>query len=475
MAILAPSVHEVTTRDDSTAPRQSVSAPRITDRFDIGRTTKRAAIGPETNRPLVTTGVEPNGEGKAQVRELTTRQRAGRRQEVMWKITEDKNLAGCHRWTRGGEVGLSYSNGGTSEFVGLQNTRSRWGSPLAELEVMRDRRTELALAVKNWLAGGGSIIMAVGTVRHKRSQPLAQVLGGVQSAYDATVNTPKWRKGDREHYGITHVFTDYEHTWSPANGHHPHKNMLLFVGKALSPLELEALGDSMFGRWSAGAVKAGLEAPLRERGVKLEQVTTWGAGAAKAAVYLAKGMAAEFTGAATKEAYAESLTAFQILDTLADQRDADGCMDPRLVAVYREYERNFKGLRSSWSRGAKKALEVDHITAEQREELAEELAALTGEEREERPEREERFIVAGIPRSEWSKISADMQARERVLEAVEGARSRAEAQRNALVMLAEFGVVGVPRMVSMEGLDLDSVLPSSLEALSRDLRKAVAA
>lgn len=474
MTILAPSTHKVTTRDDSTAPRQSVSGSRATGRFDITRTTKRAAIGPETNRPLVTTGVEPNGEGKAQVRELTTRQRAGRRQEVMWKITEDKNLAGCHRWTRGGEVGLSYSNGGTSEFVGLQNTRSRWGSPLAELEVMRDRRTELALAAKNWLAAGGALVMLVGTVRHNRRQSLEMVLEGLALAYGSMVNTPKWRE-ERQRYGVSHVFADYEHTWSPANGHHPHKNMLLFVDKALSPLELEALGDSMFGRWSAGAVKAGLEAPLRERGVKLEQVTTWGAGAAKAAVYLAKGMAAEFTGAATKEAYAESLTAFQILDTLADQLEAEGRMGPRLVAVYREYERNFKGLRSSWSRGAKKALEVDHITAEQREELAEELAALTGEEREERPEREERFIVAGIPRSEWSKISADMQARERVLEAVEGARSRAEAQRNALVMLAEFGVVGVPRMVSMEGLDLDSVLPSSLEALSRDLRKAVAA
>lgn len=345
---------------------------------------------------------------------------------------------------------------------------------MAEHEVMRDRRTELALAVKGWLAGGGSIIMAVGTVRHKRSQPLAQVLGGVQSAYDATINTPKWRKGDREHYGITHVFTDYEHTWSPANGHHPHKNMLLFVGKALSPLELEALGDSMFGRWSAGAVKAGLEAPTREHGLKLEQVTTWGADAALAAVYLAKGMAAEFTGAATKEALGESLTAFQMLDVMADQRDAGQGFDPLLVAVYREYEANFKGLRSSWSRGAKKALGVDFITEEQREEMTLELERLTGEEQDREPEAE-RFVVAGIPAGgsmEWPKIMSNMSARERVLQAVEQARTRAEAQRNALVMLAEFGVVGVPRMVSMEAFDLEA-LPSHTDALARDLGRHV--
>lgn len=423
---------------------------------------------------MVTAEIEVNRETNAQVRELTTRQRAGRRQEVMWKITEDKNLAGCHRWARGGEVGLSYAEGATSEYVGLQNTRSRWGSPLAELNVMQDRRTELALAVKNHLAGGGSIITGVGTVRHNRRQSLETVLGGLASAYESMVKTVKWRE-ERQRYGVSHVFADYEHTWSPNNGHHPHRNMMLFVDRRLSPVELDALEGAMFGRWSTGAVKAGLEAPLRERGVKLEQVTGWGADAAKAAVYLAKGMAAELAGAATKEAYAESLTAFQILDTLADQRDAEGWMDPRLVAVYREYERNFKGLRSSWSRGAKKALGIDHITPEQREELAEELAALTGEEREERPEREERFIVAGIPRSEWSKINTDMAARVRVLEAVEGARSRAEAQRNALVMLAEFNVVAVPRMVSMDGPGLDAVMSTHVEAWSRDLRRAVLA
>ena len=194
-----------------------------------------------------------------------------------------------------------------------------------------------------------------------------------------------------------------------------------------------------------------------------------------AAVYLAKGMAAEFTGAATKEALGESLTAFQMLDAMADQRDAGQGFDSLLVAVYREYEANFKGLRSSWSRGAKKALGVDFITEEQREEMTLELERLTGEEQDREPEAE-RFVVAGVPAggkgAEWSKIMSNMSARERVLEAVEQARTRAEAQRNALVMLAEFGVVGVPRMVSMEAFDLEA-LPSHTDALVRDLGRHV--
>lgn len=427
--------------------------------------------------PSVTTGIKPNGKKSAQVEGVSARQRAGRRQSVMWAITQDKDLAGCHRFARGAEVSISWSASGPSDYVGLQNTRSRWGSPLAEQEIMRERRVELGMAVKNWLADGGSIIMGVGTVRHKRSQSLEQVLGAVKAAYGAMVDTPKWQKGDRPDYGITHIYTDYEYTWSPANGHHPHKNIFLFVDKELTAVQLEELGDSMFGRWSAGAVKTGLEAPNRKRGLCLDQITAWGADAAKAASYLAKGMAAEFTGAATKEAskkaVKKSLTAFEMLDVMANQRDAQGGMDSLLVAVYREYEAAFKDARSSWSRGAKKALKVDFITREQAQELSREMDELTGEEQEETPV-EERFVVAAVPREQWRKIMSDMALRDRILEAVDDAKSPGEAQRNALVLSGHLGVEVVSRMVSMSAVDLDEVMPSHAEAVGRDLREAIA-
>lgn len=422
---------------------------------------------------LGNTEIEQNGAGQAQVNELSARERASRRQETMWKITQVKKFAGCHRWKRGGEVGLSWSPEGASEFVGLQNTHSRWGSPLAEVEVMGDRRIELAIAAKNHMTStqGGSMAMFVGTVRHNRDQSFKQVEAGVKSAHAAMTNTSMWRK-ERTRYGIVHVYFDYEITWSPVNGWHIHKNALFFLDRELSAVELEALGDSLFSRWSAGAVKAGMGAPVRERGVTLSQVSGWGADTAKMATYLAKGMAQELTGAATKNGHGQSLTPFQMLDVLGESLAAGEPMDGWLLAAYREYEVDSENLRSSWTKGAKKALGIDHLTKEQRREMEEELFALADLVAPERPADKGRMMVATVGDG-WSVIQSDLGVRQSILDAVKREKSANAAQRTALLLLAEHGVVASPCMVSMDGVDLDEVLPSRTQAFARDLGAAV--
>lgn len=441
-----------------------------------GLTLAPASTAPNTataTTSLGNTEIEQNGAGQTQAGELSARERASRRQEVMWKITQVKKFAGCHRWKRGTEVGLSWSPEGASEFVGLQNTHSRWGSPLAEVEVMGDRRIELAIATKNHLnsAKGAGLAMFVGTVRHNRHQTFRQVEAGVKSAHAAMTNTSMWRK-EKKRYGIVHVYFDYEITWSPVNGWHIHKNALMFLDRALSAVELDALGDGMFSRWSAGAVKAGMEAPKREYGVKLSQVSGWGADSAKMATYLAKGMAQEFTGSSTKEAYGESLTPFQMLDVLGGNLAAGEPMNPRLLAAYLEYEVGSENLRSSWSRGAKKALGIDYLTTEQRREMEEELFDLADMEAPERPSSEGRMMVVTVG-DDWSVIQSDLAVRQSILDAVKREKTAEAAQKTALMLLAEHGVIGVARMTPMDGVELDDVLPSRTQAFARDLGAAV--
>lgn len=441
-----------------------------------GPTLAPASTAPNTataTTGLGNTEIEQNGAGQAQVNELSARERASRRQEVMWKITEVKKFAGCHRWKRGGEVGLSWSPQGASDFVGLQNTHSRWGSPLAEVEVMGDRRIELAIAAKNHMssAEGAGMAMFVGTVRHNREQSFKQVEAGVKSAHAAMTNTSMWRK-EKQRYGIAHVYFDYEITWSPVNGWHIHKNALLFLDRELSTVELDALGDGMFSRWSAGAVKAGMDAPIRERGVTLSQVSGWGADTAKMATYLAKGMAQEFTGSATKSGHGQSLTPFQMLDVLGENLAAGVPMDARLLAAYGEYETGSENLRSSWSRGAKKALGIDYLTAEQRREMEVELFALADLEAPQRPSEQGRIMVAAIG-DNWSVIQSDLGVRQSILDAVKREKTAEAAQTTALLLLAEHGVMAKPCMVAMDGVDLDEVLPSRTQAFARDLGVAV--
>lgn len=424
--------------------------------------------GRQASAPLGNTEIVVNP-AKAQA---VARLRAWRRQNAMAEITNLPALKGCHRWAAGEAILLSWSAGGISRFEGLQNSNSRWGSPLAEIEVMGDRRIELAIAAKNHLAAGGALVMMVGTVRHNRGQSFEAVKAGVRAAHSAVVKTSQWRK-ERSRYGISHTYSDYEVTRSAKNGWHLHKNTLLFLEHPLSDLELSAFGDSIFSRWSAGAVRAGLEAPLRERGVKLEQVSAWGADAAKMATYLAKGMAEELAGASTKESLtAGSMTPFQMLDVLAGQREAGKPMSPELVRAWREYEVGSKNLRSSWSRGTKRDLGIDFLSDEQRCEMEAELYELAGMEAPERPD-SERFAIARVPRDEWRKIQSNFEVRAYVEEQVGREKTVERAQIIAKTLLGALGIEIDLCMISLADSDLDSELPSHEEIFKKDLNSAV--
>lgn len=428
---------------------------------------------------LGNTGIKRNPQVKAtKATEVSRTERVARdRHSTMVKVTLDKDLRWCHIAPRSSEVMIVHNGGGVEGTIsGLQNTHSRWGSPLAARDIQHKHKTHLGIAIKNWLDGGEgrSVVFAVNTVRHHRGDGLGLLLDGLRSGFTA-MHDGNWSR-DKKHYGIAHHHSDYEHTWGWDNGHHPHKNTVYFLDKVLSDTELEALQASMFGRYVQGVVGAGLKAPTAERGLSLQQLTGWGADAATVAGYIGKGafsLAAEMKGSATKTAGEGHFTPGEMLDLLGSQHSESGEYHPVVLAAYREYEREFKGLRSSWSRGAKKALGIDYVTDEVMEAMEAEMFELAGVEVVERPKPEKRMGVAAVSSGEWKKIRESWAARDAVTAACGLAETPEAAQAAVGAVLDAYGVAWSPRMTPMDEVDLDAVMPSSTQAFARDLGAAV--
>lgn len=444
-----------------------------------GPTLASASTAPNTataTTSLGNTGIKRNPQVKAT--ELSRTERVARdRHSTMVKVTLDKDLRWCHIAPRSSEVMVVHNGSGVEGTIsGLQNTHSRWGSPLAARDIQHKHKVHLGIAIKNWLDGGENraVVFGVNTVRHHRGDSLGFLLEGLKSGF-ASMHRGNWSK-DKKHYGITHHHSDYEHTWGWDNGHHPHKNTVYFLENALSDTELEALQASMFGRYVQGVVGAGLKAPTSERGLSLQQLTGWGADAATVAGYIGKGafsLAAEMTGSATKTAGEGHFTPGEMLDLLGSQHSESGEYHPVVLAAYREYEREFKGLRSSWSRGAKKALGIDYVTDEVMEAMEAEMFELAGVEVVERPKPEKRMGVAAVSSDEWKKIRDSWAARDAITAACGLADTPESAQALVGAVLDAYGVAWSPRMTPMDDVDLDAVMPSSTQAFARDLGTAV--
>lgn len=368
----------------------------------------------------------------------------------MWHVTADPTLAGCGRWRAPGAaaVGLEYGGKSGARFLGLQNSHSVWGSPLASVSIMRERARMVEGAVEEWLGGapGRAVVVFTGTVRHSREQALSDVWDNLSTCWNGVTSHRKWKgtEGARRRHGVAHFFKSVEVTRGEVNGWHVHQHTLFFLERALSPDALEDLEGTLYALWSAAAVRKGYRAPSRERGVDLIQ-TTGQADAGRVAAYVTKGenwsAAAEVTGGPVKEAKGGNRTPFQVLDSIAAALEEGEEVSPVDLAIWREWEKGSKGRRQSgWSHGAKAALRVEEVPEEELEldELMEE--PTPEEELEEELEAPEPFVVAVIEAASWARIQSDPTTRRELLRYVADAPDLEQARRRAHLWLEERGL-----------------------------------
>lgn len=358
-------------------------------------------------------------------------------QRVMWGITDDKTLAGCHRWRAGGaqQVGIVWRGNKAGRFMGLQNSHSVWGSPLAALQITRARRDELMQAMTTWNDAGQhhSVLFLTLTLRHAVALGLSvtwDALGKCWSA--ATSGSGGWTgtktyAGDKRRFGIAHWVKSVEVTHGD-NGWHPHLHVALFLERELGANEVVTLKKRLFKRWATKAVKLGLKAPSAARGIDLQQ-SKRGADLEELAGYLTKGMVsglgAELTGGALKDARNGNRTPFQVLETMAADKASTGRYSPRDVAIWREWEVTSKGRRfMAWSRGAKDALGVLDL---------DDAAAAELVERED--DGDAAALVATLTEESWQMINRDIDARLDIQRAVKA--DRLSIARKQLIAVLE--------------------------------------
>lgn len=391
-------------------------------------------------------------------------------QRVMWRITEDKTLAGCHRWNAGGAAATSlvWQGNGKARWGGLQNSHSVWGSPVAAVAISARRAAEVSGAVETWGKAGKDHAVTLGTftVGHKASHSLKDVRAVIAACWNAVTGNASWTGGgrsvgDRETYGARH-WTRFIEVTHGRNGWHVHVHALFFHDRTLSADELESFKGRMFDRWKNRAENKGFTAS-EERAVDLVHLRAGGNAAGAMANYCAKGMitglAAEVaTGQIAKVAKNGNRVPFAILaDIDAGWKAGDDVSAD--VKLWREWESGSKRMQfQRWSKGAKDALEVNVLAEDQIDESM--------------VDTDEAETVAQIDREVWRDLASDVETRLRILDAVAPAKDADEARRFARLILSDLGVPH--RLLSIPMADRGGQgLPTHHEALARDLHRHV--
>lgn len=262
-------------------------------------------------------------------------------------------------------------------FGGLMTCGSVWACPECSVKVTHRRASDIAQAVQKWEASGGRVALVTLTMRHKKSDPLADLWAGQSSAWQAVTmgnsvrrsgwyadadaaGTPTQRivaKGSRRGQAVTenriHYVKCVEVTHG-ANGWHVHVHALVFLR---ADADLDALGKSMFSRWRARLQNLGLRAPIASKG-GLD--ARWMRDADEAvATYLTKGNYAdahaahlragyEVAGGSLKSARGQNVSPWVLLQRAVDRAD---------WRLWHEFEQGSKGRHQlTWSNGFRDVL-----------------------------------------------------------------------------------------------------------------------
>jgi hypothetical protein len=241
------------------------------------------------------------------------------------------------------------------------------------------------------------------TMPHDQGDGLAECLRAVGRGWQA-VNSGRAWQDHKELAGYVGFVRALEITESITTGWHGHIHAILVFDHELSEDTLATITDGMFGRWSAGIVKAGFRAPSREHGIDVQTIDRQ-AGADRTfgtvrewARYVSKGIAAESALGVAKEAKGVNRTVRQLMtDALVPQvwetmsGDQVATVDVVALAKLHEYERATKGRKMlTWSTG-RHDLRAGVLEEEQTDEeiVAEDL---------------EGQDVAVLPRESWTVV-----------------------------------------------------------------------
>lgn len=375
-------------------------------------------------------------------------------QRTLWRVTDNRRLAGCHRWLAAGSGSAQIEwTPGKARWGGLQNSGSVWASPVAAVRISRLRAREVESAVETWKKKDPkhSVEFLTLTLRHSKNQSLKEIWDTISYAWRGITQGAAWRGGarnigDKERFGITHWLRSTEVTLGK-NGWHVHCHVLLFLKNSLEKKDRESLESRLFERWSKAAIRKGFRSPTRERGIRIEEAVKRGDAGAMGA-YMAKGSVSsigqEIARGQQKIARSGSRTPFQILADLGNRSSETWSQD---FGLWREWEKISLGRRQmGWSKGAKSDLGI--LALKDEEILA----------KDDQESLVDAFSVAQVAAENWrdfvpgtrERLSDSTDVRKEITEYVKRAKTPVEAIKKADYVLSQYGIIHTCDLVRLD-------------------------
>ncbi len=347
-------------------------------------------------------------------------------QRALWDLSTLDRVSKCRRVPRStAGVSLELRPDGDAQVGGLVSCGSVWSCPRCASRIWAGRGDELRRALDTWHERGGTVALVTLTMRHRKGQGLAMLWDALGDAWAAAASRNRKVRRLRDELGVAGWVRVVEATNGRAGWHlHTHALVFLDMPPEQAQTAVEQLGAAMFDGWSRRLVRAGLDAPLADKGGLDARVLDLREAREHAARYPVKATyeraAYELTGATGKDGRRGNRSHWGILRGFVETGD---CAD---LALWHEWERASKGRRAlTWSAGLRNrvGLDVEHTD----EELAED---------EQRPA----DCVALISKEAWAGVCALPGGPPQLLEAVERARDPVRGWAVVCALLAEWGL-----------------------------------
>lgn len=270
-------------------------------------------------------------------------------QERVQRVSVQERVQTCGRIanTSGSGVGpsLIVKADGKHSFGGFLSCGSVWSCPNCSGKLRGERIDEVNEAVAKWRHQELDVLMLTLTLSHHRGDKLTDLLKALNDSWGSVLSGRS--KGIMVGLGVRHSIRALE-VKHGLNGWHPHLHIALFMDTRTSQSDRDALKAHVLkvygGRlrkhdhWASASIGVDLRLLVSAEYIgKLQD----GIDAAKGGYELAS--------LDTKRSRGDSLLPFE-LALLASG-------DPRMKALFREYELSMKGQRALfWSQGFKRAL-----------------------------------------------------------------------------------------------------------------------
>lgn len=257
---------------------------------------------------------------------------------------------------------------GKAFFSGFQACGSAWLCAVCAPKITEGRKVEVRQGQDIALGmSGHKVMLLTGTAPHGLGDDVRVVLAALKKAWKYT-SSGRAAAAMRDQIGLRGSIRVLETTYGK-NGWHPHFHALLILETDMTPAQVE---DAWWPLWRDGCTKAGLGAPSREHGIRIDDgsaaadyVTKWGLEHELTKGHLKRGktscspwdLARVMTFGPDHESISQELRG--ILQDL-------GIDQARAQALWIVYAKAFKGQRQLyWSNGLRKYLGMDKEKTDQ--------------------------------------------------------------------------------------------------------------